>query len=446
MFQDSIPTALITKAQLYSLSVEEKNRREEALLNKDFYYSKQDSSLELVNSDVNPITANITATIVRKKSSLLYGRPLVREFDGPSRSISFLENLYEETNIDYFLQKVDLASELTGTAIVFVGLDDEGRTQLDLYDSSEFSVVEKYNDHSKIDAITLVSIITKLEGTEKNPSVKRALHTEIWTNEYITKYEDGVRHTQERNELEYLPFVAFRGEEVYGQYLGHAPATHIRQLNSYLNQQITNIGYMIKMQSATPVVLGGFQQGEGVVIHPGKAISLPAGATADVLQLNPKIEEALENIKWLEQKSFELSGVPKVSVVGDDKASSGKELLIKWYPLVQIFKEKSLRYEKYELNLANMILQINGLEPVKDLNVKFPEEAILPYSPEADELETNIKLGIATPMDKLLKDDPSLAETEAEAQVRANIDFNRSLNPGGFDERSEQQRDRIPTE
>lgn len=433
MFQDSIPASLITKAQVYSFSVEEKQRREASLLNKDFYYSRQEQSLELVNSDVNPITANITNTIIKKKSSLLYGRPLVREFDGPSKSISFLENIYQETNLDYFLQKVDLASELTGTALVYVGIDEEGKTKLYLYDASEFSVVENELDHDKIDAVSLVSIMTKLEGDAKNPSVKRALHTEIWTNEYITRYTDGVRYTQKRNELNYLPFVAFRGEEVYGQYLGHAPATHIRQINQYLNQQITNIGYMIKMQSATPVVLGGFQQGEGVTIHPGKAISLPAGATAEVLQLNPKIEEALENIKWMEQKAFELSSVPKVSVVGDDKASSGKELLIKWYPLMQIFKEKSLRYEKYELNLANMILSVNGLEPIKDLNVKFPEEAILPYSPESDELEANIRLGIATPMDKLLKDDPTLDEVEAEALVRANLEFNKTLNSGGLD-------------
>jgi len=436
MFQDSTPMALITKAQLYSISVEEKTRREAALLNKDFYYSDQEKSLDLVTNDVDPITANITNVIIKKKASLLYGRPLVREFEGDSKSVSFLENIYEQKNIDFFLQKVDLASELTGTALVYVGIDENGETKLVIFDASEFSPVQDEENPDNLSAVSLVSIVTKLEGSEKNPSVTRALHTEIWTNEYVTRYTDGVKERQqERNDLDILPFVSFKGEEVYGQYLGHAPATHVRQLNQTLNQQLTNIGYMIKMQAGSPIVLGGFQKGDGVTIHPGKAISLPAGATANVLNLDPKIEESLEQLKWIEQKAYELSSIPKVSVVGDEKASSGKELMIKWYPLMQIFKEKSLRFEKYELNLANMILKINGLEPIKNLNVKYPEEAILPYAPEREELETNIKFGIQTPVDRLLKDDPSLSEAEAEAMIRANMDFNKSIGTGGQDVR-----------
>jgi hypothetical protein len=430
MFQDSIPTALITKAQIHTASVEEKIRRESALLNKDFYYSKQEKSLELVTSDVDPITANFTNVIVKKKTSLLYGRPLVREYDGSSASISFLEKLYQQINIDFFLQKVDLAAELTGTGIVFIVIDETGTTKLYLYDASDFSIVESEENTEQIDAISLVSIITRLTGSEKNPTVERALKTEIWTNSYITRNVNGVKDTQTPNDLGYLPFVAFRGEEVYGQYLGHSPATHIRQLNQTINQQLTNIGYMIKLQAGTPVVLKGFQQGEGITIHPGRAISLPAGAEASVLDFNPKIMDALENIKWTEQKMFELSSVPKVSVVGDDKASSGKELMIKWYPLLQIFKEKSLRFEKYELNLANMILKVNGLEPIEGLKVKYPEEAILPYSPTSDELEKNVKFGIQTPIDELLRIDPTLDEKEAETIIRANLEFNNSIKLG----------------
>ena len=74
-----------------------------------------------------------------------------------------------------------------------------------------------------------------------------------------------------------------------------------------------------------------------------------------------------------------------------------------------------------------MILKVNNLSPLGDLNVKYPEEAVLPYSPESENLEKNVKYGIQTPIDELLKIDPTLDETEAETIIRANLQFNKSI-------------------
>jgi hypothetical protein len=434
--QDTVPTSIITKAQVNNFSVEEKSRREEAIKNKDFYYAKQESYLNLINVDVDPITVGITSVIIKKKNSLLYSRPLVREIDGDSTAKSTLENLYQELKIDHFLQKADLAAELTGTALIYVGNKDD-KLHLRLYDASEFSVISNEDDPDVLEAVSIISIDTHISGNQKNPTVKRTLNSQVWTNEYITTFKDGVRQKSEKNELGYIPFTAIKAEEVYGQFLGHAPATGIRQLNAAINQQLTNLGYMIKMQAATPVVLTGFSQGEGVTIHPGSAISLPAGSTASTLTMNPKIDEALKAIQYLEMKVYETSAVPKVTVVGDDKARSGKELLVKWMPLLQVFKNKSLRYQKYELELANMILKVSGLTPIKDINIKFPEEGVLPYTPDGDQLANNFKFGISTPIDEILKLNPTMSETEAEALVLANLQFNKQINPGGLDVRSE---------
>jgi len=428
MLSDSTPTSLIVRANLNNFSVEEKTRREAALLNKDFFYSRQESYVEKVNNEVNPVTLNLTNVIVKKKCTLLYSRPLVREFIGPAESVSFLEDLMSKVDVDFLLANADLASELTGTALFFVGIDENGDTILRLYDASEFSVVQAEDNPNEAQAVSIISKVYKITGSEKDPSVETNLQSEIWTDNYITTYVNNVRKGSEPNKLQYLPFVAFKGENVYGQFLGHAPATSVRQLNQYINQQLTNLGYMIKMQSATPIVLTGFQQGEGVTIHPGRAMSLPAGATAAALALNPAITETLEEIKFLEEKIYECSAIPKISVTGNDKGSvSGKELLIKWAPLLQVFKGKSLRFRKYELDLFNMILKVNNLSPLGDLNVKYPEEAVLPYSPESENLEKNVKYGIQTPIDELLKIDPTLDETEAETIIRANLQFNKSI-------------------
>lgn len=440
MSLDTTPTSLIVKANLYNFSVEEKQRREAALVNKDYYYSRQENYVECVNTEVTPVTLPLTNAIIKKKSNLLYSRPLVREFIGPNQSVNFITDFLSYTDIDFLLSKADLASELTGTALVYIGIDESGKTLLRLYDASEFSVLQDENNPDIPTAISLISVITKVSGSEKDPDAKRYLKSEVWTNSYISSFQDGVRQSSEANELGYLPFTVFKGEEVYGQILGHAPATAIRQLNHYINQQLTNLGYMIKMQSATPIVLTGFQQGEGVVVHPGKAISLPAGASAGVLSLNPAIKDTIDEIKYLEEKIYETSSIPKISVVGDDNLStSGKELLVKWAPILQVFKQKSLRYKKYELDLFNMILKVNKMEPLVDINTKYPEESILPYSPETENLEQNIKLGITTPVDELMKINPTLNETDAEAMVRANLEFNKLVptNPGGLNGRKD---------
>lgn len=427
LLKDTTPQSIITNASVFNFSLDEQNRRSAAIKNKDFFYDRHSSYINQINAEVEPVQVNLVSPIIKKKVSLLYSRPLVREFVGPAQSVARLERIYEQQRIDHFLRQVDLAAELTGTGLVFVGLDEEGEPIFRLFDASEFSVVEGEGDTPE--AISLINEITKVVGTDKNPQVERYIKTEIWTEDFITTYINSIRDVSETNELGYLPFVPFKGEDVWGQFMGHAPATSVMLLNEDMDQQLTDLGYMIKMQSATPVVIAGFERGEGVVINPGKAISLPVGATANVLQTNPKIADTLEEIKWLEEKVYETSSVPKVSVVGDAEAESGRELMIKWEPLLQVFNDKTLRYRTYELNLANMILRVAGMEPIEDLKISYPEEAILPLTTDVEDLKKDIALGLSTPIDEMQKRDPALSEGEAEAKIRANVDFNKAIQP-----------------
>jgi hypothetical protein len=450
MLRDTTPTSIETKASVYNMSMEEKTRRELCLKNRDFFYDRTLQYVKQVNSDVDPIVVNLTAPVVKKKISLLYNRELQREFVGPAESVSFLEQAYTDLKIDRILRNVDLAAELTGTGLVFVGIDEDGYTYLRIFDAADFSVIQSESNQEDIEAICLTTIKIALEGNNpKDPNAKRFLDTQIWTNDSIVEYKDGIRMTVQNNEFGFLPFVAFKGEEVYNQYLGHAPTTMLTMLNANINQMLTNVGYMTKMQSASPIVVTGFENGQGLVVHPGQAISLPAGATASVLSTTPKITESMDTIKYLEEKFYETSSIPKVSIVGDSDATSGKQLMIKWSPLVNVFKEKSSRYEQYELNLANMILAVNDMPEITEIKVRYPEEALLPLADDMAEIEQKMALGLLTPIDVMLNENPTLSEAEAEATVRANIVFNESIKPepvvdplaqpnGGLDARTNQ--------
>lgn len=444
---DSVPASITQRAMANNFSLEEKSRRESALLNKDFYYGKQEKHLITVNDDQLPFTLNLTQPVVKKRSTLLYKKPLQREFTGPSNSISFIESVYADNSIDSLLNQVDLLSELTGSALVMPEVVEvsELYTQgikLRIFDSSAFSALADQENPNEAEAISIIRLVDRLASTstKENPQVERVLVQQIWTKDAVVRMEGHLIKGSSGNDFGFLPFVNFKGEEVYDQYLGHAPATLIRKANHDINQVLTDLGYMIKMQSATPIALEGYQAGEGITIHPGRAFSMPSGAKATVLQLNPKIQETLEFVKFLEEKVFENSSVPKITIVGGE-GQSGRELLVRWFPLLQVFQEKTVRFEKYELELANMILRVAGLPTVEEVHVDYPEADLLPLSTSEETMEQDFRFNLSTPIDEMMRRNPELSEEEAQVEVLANKEINDNLmsTPGGEDDESSEE-------
>jgi len=433
---DTMPISVTQRAFSETYNLEEKERKEAAELNKNYYYGKQENDVILMNDDVNPITMNITKPIMTKRCSMLYARPLVREFDGPSQSIKFIEQVYKDNKIDSLLGKVDLYAELTGSVLIHPTNDEDlpGKIRLVIYDASEFSSAGNDDDPNTADAIALTRILSRLVDNSpvtsdgrKQPQIEKTILQQIWTSDSVVIYEGNNMVVSQPNDLGFLPFVNFQGEEVHNAYVGYPIATVVRKLNSHINQLLTHLGYTIKMQSGTPIVFSGFKSGETVVVHPGRAVNIPEGATANVLNLDPKINESLEFIKYLEDRLYTTSSVPRISVEGGD-GKSGRELMVRWFPLLKVFQEKSNRYGIYEMQLANMILAIAGMPPINDLKIHWPEESILPLSAEDDNLERDIKFNIKSPIDEIMRRDPHLSEIDAEAEYLTNLAQNKEIN------------------
>jgi hypothetical protein len=431
---DSIPASITARALANNFTIEEKARREAASVNKNFYYGNTTDYVTLFSTEVEPITVNYTRPIINKRTSLLYNKKLVRDITGPDASIKALEQVYSDNEIDSLLLKVDLMAELTGSVLVMPELDDtlKGRIRLRCWDGENVSAVSKEDNSEEAESISLVRLTSRLlKGWENgSPQVERIIQQQIWTNEQVVKYDGSVLVTSETNELGYIPFVNFYGEEVYGQYIGFAPAAIVRKLNAIINQKLTDLSYTIKMQAATPVFITGYSSADQIILHPGRAISLPAGATADNLRLWPQIDETLNTIKYLEDKIYDTSSVPKISIVGGETAKSGKELLVRWFPLTQLYKEKSIRWEKYEYNLANMILKVLNLEPIDNINVDYPDEDNLPFSTNDENLDRDIRLGLTSPSKEILKRNADLTEDEALSIFEENIQENSVIKAG----------------
>ena len=435
---DSTPVSITQKALSENFNLEEKERREAADKNKDFYYGKQDQDVILMNDDVAPIILNLTKPIIGKRTSMLYSRPLVREWDGPATSRKFLEKVYKENHIDSLLHRVDLLSELTGSCLVHPMPDPgmENGIRLVLYDATQFSAVGNDGDSATADAISLIRIVDRLmdagAGVRSDgraaPQIEKVILQQIWTPETVQVFEGNNQKITEENPLGFLPFVNFQGEEIHDQYIGFPQATIVRKLNREINQLLTHVGYMVQMQAGTPIVFSGFKSGETIVVHPGRAINIPTDAAADVLKLDPKLEETLKVIEYLEDRLYTTSAVPKISVEGGE-GESGRELMVRWFPLMQVFQEKTNRFQRYELNLGNMILAIAGLPLMEDVNIKWPEESLLPLSAEEENLERDIKLSIKSPVDEIMRRNPHMTEPEAYAEWQKNLETNQSAQP-----------------
>lgn len=419
----NVPNILTSRATSFNFSQEEENRKNVALLNKDFYYGKQEQTLNLVSTEQDCVVINLIKPVVAKRAGLLYGTP-VRVFTGPVESIKLIEQIYRDNKIDFLLQKADLSAELTGSAVIYPLLAEDlpSGIRLLLYDATQISPLQNEDDPTKLDALSIVKLVDRINPV-RDTEVERVLKQQIWTPTSVLTYEGETLLTSENNELGFIPFANFKGEEVHDQWLGHAPATSVRMLNEDFNQILTDLGFMIKMQAGTPIALTGYQTGESLIIHPGRALALPAGTEAEVLNTNPQISETLETIKFLEEKMYESSGVPKVSVVGGGDATSGRELMIKWFPLVQFFSQKALRWQSYEQDLVNLLTDVLGLAPV-EVEVKFSDNLVLPLTEAEDTLESDLSISLITPVDELMRRNPYLSEQEAENIVLSNAIFN----------------------
>lgn len=417
------------QALLNSYSMEEKARRENADRNKDFYYDKQEQYVNTFNIEASPVVLSLTRPVLDKRCSMLYSRKLIRDIIGPEASINFLEELYSDNDIDNILLQADLLSELTGTVLLSMVKDEEktSKWRITLWDGANFSAVPDDENASALSALSLIKEVQTLSKatTKDQIQVETLTHQQIWTKDTITYYEGYAKKNTVDNPYGFIPFSAFRGKEVMNQFYGFSIASPTALLNKNINQMVSDLAYTIKLQAANPIALMGFQGGEQLLVQPGKAINLPAGADAKVLELKPQIMDTLETIQFLEQKIYETSSVPEVSIVGSE-GSSGRELLVRWYPLVQVFEEKTVRFQKYELDLANTLLAIAGQKPIESITVNYSKDTLLPLDPQEDKIQEDIKLNLTTPSEIIRNRDPNLTEEDANTIIKNNEQENNS--------------------
>jgi len=431
------PASITQKALQAAVDIEERSRKEQAQLNKDFYYGKQEQTLVMMNEDVDPLIINLTKPIMDKRCRLLYSRPLHRTFNGPAESVAHVEAVYADNAIDSLLQQADLLSELTGSVLIHPYIDEtaESGYRLRIYDATQFSAVGNDGDPNTADAISLVRVVDRVTdgsrlGQDGSIKSERILAQQIWTREAVVFYEGNLLKGSTENPLGFLPFVNIHGEAVHDEFIGYAPAVNVRKLNNQINQLMTHLAFTIKMQAGTPIAFSGYKSGESVTLHPGRAINLPAGATASVLNLDPKINETLDAVKYLEDRLFATSNVPKITIEGGDGDKthiSGAQLMVRWYPLITVFNQKAVNFRRYELALANLICAVAGLPMIDSVEIDYPEETVTPSISDPAQLEQDLRFGLTNAIDELQKRNPLYTDMEAEVEWRTNMELNSAL-------------------
>jgi len=254
---DSKPASITQQAVAQNFSKNEKYRRELAVKNKNVYYGNLADYLNRFNQEQKMTIVNLVKPIVSKRASMLYGAPLVRELEGPSVSVAALEQVYADNDYDAFLGQVDLLAELTGSVLVSPVPNEElqGGIKLIPYDGSMLSALPSEEDPTEPVALSLLKTIYRLVSTyeSNNPQMESLLREEIWTDDSITvrisRQGDNPAVTEETipNELGYMPFTIFKGEDVPNKYLGTSPTTNLAELNIAYNQLLTDLNYTVKM-------------------------------------------------------------------------------------------------------------------------------------------------------------------------------------------------------
>lgn len=145
---------------------------------------------------------------------------------------------------------------------------------------------------------------------------------------------------------------------------------------------------------------------------------------ADLLQIRENFREAQEAI-------YEIAGVPRVSVVGDMPSRSAKELMAKWYPMVETYKTLCSEYGLIEgLVVRDQVGNLFGkkFDPAW-YSVTYDRDFLPVMERKPEETKMKLENNIITLKTLLREENPTLSEAELDALMAANAKENQKFKP-----------------
>ena len=368
---------------------------------------------------------NITRAVPERIRDALYGRKIERTCQDPQQDAR-LKTVYEENRFDGIANQIALEASILGSHVVGPYWDERlGRVA---FRTRYLGDVYPWVSEQNADVLEAMLVEVVIDDLFTGESFLRAeIYTPHETGIFIaadsrTSYWELDRSFHPDGDLTnpygVIPWVHFRGRTPAqsGDWFGLSDIRDVVEVNKFINELLSIADKNAHDQGWSQLVLINFPDDvEKVSVGTSKAIRTGEGGDAKYIVPDLKIADFLDLIDRLYAWAYEGAMVPLAAIRTSSQAKSGIALEIELKPLLDLVREREVRYRRNEIELMKLTLLVDtahregrsftpeeareflsGVESDVQFRGSFlPEDA-------SDELERDLKLlaaGLADPVD-----------------------------------------------
>lgn len=414
----SAPTATTS---LLSIVNEHKERKERAELRLRFYHDRQTQDLfdQLKMRWARPEDFRLFfINVVRKitdKRAMVYAATPYREFADMDQAAG--EALYASMNANVLLKKANRLTKLCKTTALQIGW---------------------HNDHPTLSVITPNILDAVHDGYPEEPT--RLIVTKHHKRTEETTYSDWTATTFQRcdyrgqyipmpdnpdgvNPYGILPFVPLFDSAPDDRFFLHG-GEDLVEAQRAINVALTNLWRAIELQSHGQAWASGLPVGDVVRAGPDRTIALPENGEFGFAAPNTPIADVLQAIEFLVKQTAVANDLAANVFELDPKAESGAAKYAESRDLMEARADDIELWRNYEAKLFEVVKRVAnthapGTVPENaTVSVDFGEvNQGTDENTRLDVYKKRIDLGIWSPVDALMDDNPDIRSREQAMEV-----------------------------
>ena len=374
------------------------------------------------------------------KLCMVYKGETERYIDGEGNSDK-LKALYQKAGVDAKSKWWYRMGKLHHTVLVqpvVREIDGEKRLQFDIWTPNVVTVVEDPADY-------LVPAKVIYQVAVRTPEGKIETQTVFWSKtEHFRTDEKGNKIADPNNpngENPYgvLPFAVLRfgeTEDFWGE--GETLLVNVEEKVDVLLVQLLDL--LIMQGHGQAVLTNANIEGE-IQTGPKHALELhpknpDQAASFEFVTVNGKVSEITSAIDWLINKTAVLYGLSQSSEVGQSQVASGYAKMLDNWDVIEKREEDIAILQVFERDLFRIVRIVCDYEGIEKFPDKAEDTLFVEFDgyefPEDPKVEIEVKkakmdLGLWTPVDDLMSDDPTLSKEEAMAILEENLTIRNRL-------------------
>ncbi len=445
--------------------ISEERKHEMALIGKawDFYNGDQEKYCKQYRGekdddfiDKDKPTFNYTRRVIDEYVRGVFAKPVVVSMDEEKDQKRWEKIITPMTffSIIPFFKKTQRIAEISDTCLVMVRYNPITKQTYFEDIRGEFVVFLPDDDNPKEIGTLIIHYL--YDTGEADPSTRLVKRVEVWNKEKWAIY----LHTPYLNETKivdsgdnpygFIPAVRFQPQEDDNTFYGISTVNDIVKINEIYNNLWTSLARIVVMQSFSILVVTTDGELE-VIVAPTRFIKFEQSeknsSDAKYITPDPKIEEVRKVLLDLKSELQNLSQVPGEIISqtgGSSFPQSGYALRIKRVPIENLWEDRRMSYGPSLQKLIQMSIIVDEYNTSEgstrlftDIKTTIRFTSTIPgLDPQEQAIkdEQELKYGVISPVDLMIRAQPNLSREDAKKKVIANRKELQELGMSAFEE------------